>query len=151
MGPSIAMSVMSMEAISLSSQNRPFTQDDLAFFVRLRRDGTITNYTATINAQGSTGSQAALRQSFSVRIVDPAVYPIVTAPTFVNPPRGSIASLLGHKRTIVTQPFIDQYHKGVGDSFDIHTSSRRGSGRVLHVSIGGIVTDSGVFAQAGSV
>jgi putative ABC transport system permease protein len=137
--------------IAVTSQNRPFTQDDLAFFARLKRDDTITNYTATINAQGSTGSQAALRQSFSVRIVDPATYPIVTAPTFSQPLHGSIASLLGRGRVIVTQPFIDQYHKLVGDSFDIHTSSRRGSGRVLHVSIAGIVTDSGVFAQAGSV
>src|ERR1700737_5313941 len=58
--------------IAVRSQNRPFTQDDLAFFARLKRDGTIVNYTATINTQGSTVSQAALRQSFSVRVVDPA-------------------------------------------------------------------------------
>src|SRR2546421_12199358 len=63
--------------IAVRSENQPFTQDDLSFFDQLKKDGTIRNYTAVINAQGSTGinasnsSNKALRESFSVRVIDP--------------------------------------------------------------------------------
>ena len=41
--------------IAVSSQNEPFKQSDLAFFDQLKKDGTIQNYTASINLQGYTG------------------------------------------------------------------------------------------------
>src|SRR5215469_482074 len=108
--------------IAVRSQNQPFTQSDLTFFDQLKKDGTIQNYTASINAQGYTG-QTGSRQSFEVRAVDPAVYPVVTPPTFVNPTNGKISDLLKNNQIIVTQPFIDQYKKKLGDTLDMHIGS----------------------------
>ncbi len=137
--------------IAVTSRNQPFKQSDLAAFAKLKKDGTITSYTAVINAQGSTSVNAAARQSFTVRVVDPASYPIVTPPTFTSPKDGTISSLLKNNQVVVTQPFVDQYKKKIGATFDIHLASRTLGGHALHVKLAGIVSTSGVFAQAGSI
>ncbi len=137
--------------IAVTSSNQPFTQNDLSFFAKLKTKGTITNYTAFIDAQGSISLQASLRQSFTVRVVDANNYPIVTPPTFTNPKNGTIASLLKNRQVIATQPFIDQYKKKIGDTFEIRAGSREQGSRTITVKLVGIVTDSGVLAQSGSV
>jgi ABC-type antimicrobial peptide transport system permease subunit len=136
--------------IAVRSQNEPFTQSDLPFFDQLKKDGTIQNYTASINIQGYSG-KASLRESFMARIVDPAVYPIVTPPTFTNPTNGNIADLLKNNQIIVTQPFIDQYKKKLGDTFDMHLGSETQAVRTIHTKIVGIVSESGVLTQSGSL
>jgi putative ABC transport system permease protein len=135
--------------IQVRSQNEPFKQSDLAFFDQLKKDDTIQRYTQVINAQGYTG-KVSLRESFTVVVVDPAVYPIVTPPTFTNPTNGTIANLLKHNQVIATQPFIDQYKKKIGDTLDIRIGSQTQGTRTIHAKIEGIVSTSGVFAQAGS-
>src|SRR5579885_765226 len=137
--------------IAVTSENQPFTQDDLSFFKNLKSDGKITNYTATINAQGTVSIKASLRQSFSVRVVDPVNYPVVTPPTFTAPKDGTIFNLLKNGQVVVTQPFIDLYKKKIGDTFDLHVGSREQNGRTIPVKLAGIVSDSGVLAQSGSV
>lgn len=137
--------------IAVTSRNQPFKQSDLATFDKLKQNGTISNYTAVINAQGTTTLNASARQSFTVRVVDPSQYPIVTPPTFTSPKNGSVATLLKNNQVVVTQPFIDQYKKKIGDPFDIHFVSRTLGGHTLHVNLAGIVSTSGVFAQSGSV
>ena len=137
--------------IAVRSQNQPFVEKDFPYFDGLKKNGTIENYTPVINAQGFTGANVSLRQTFSVRVVDPQHYPVVTPPTFVNPASGTVAGLLQNKQVIVTQSFIDQYKKKIGDSFDLHTGSRNQGERTVHVKIAGIVTESGVLAQSGSV
>src|SRR5579885_406164 len=62
--------------IAVRSQNQPFTQSDLSTFDTLKKNGTITNYTPLLNAEGSVSLNASLRQSFTVRVVDPQNYPI---------------------------------------------------------------------------
>ena len=136
--------------IAVRSQNEPFKQSDLAFFDQLKKEGTIQNYTPVINVQGSTG-KLSLRESFTVRVVDPAVYPVVTPPTFTAPTDGKIVDLLKHNQIIASQPFIDQYKKKLGDTLDIRMGSETQSIRTVHAKIVGIVSPSGVLAQAGSV
>lgn len=136
--------------IAVRSQNQPFTQDDLSFFNQLKKNGTLQNYTAVINAQGSTSTNS-LRQSFDVRVIDPKNYPVVTAPTFINPANGTIANLVKNQQIVVTQPFIDQYKKKIGNSFDIHVGTRNQGSVTVHVKLVGIVAESGVLAQSGSV
>src|SRR5439155_4223459 len=103
--------------IAVRSENQPFTQDDLSFFDQLKKNGTIHNYTPVINAQGSTGTNTnnspnnSLRESFTVRVIDPKNYPVVTPPTFTKPANGKIADLVKNQQVVVTQPFIDQYKK----------------------------------------
>jgi len=139
--------------IAVRSENQPFTQEDLSFFDQLKKNGTIHNYTPIINVQGSTGTntKVSLRESFSVRVIDPKNYPVVTPPPVTNPANGKIADLVKDQQVVVTQPFIDQYRKKIGSSFDIHIGSRRQSGFTVHVKLAGIVTESGVLAQSGSV
>jgi putative ABC transport system permease protein len=136
--------------IAVRSQNQPFTQHDLSFFDQLKKNGIIHNYTAVINAQGSTGTNA-LRQSFDVRVIDPQNYPVVTAPTFSNPANGTIADLVKNRQIVVTQSFIDQYKKKIGNSFDIQIGSRNQGSSTVHVKLVGVVAESGILAQSGSV
>jgi ABC-type antimicrobial peptide transport system permease subunit len=143
--------------IAVRSQNQPFTQDDLSFFNQLKKNGTIHNYTPVINAQGSTGTNTnnstknTLRESFTVQVIDPKNYPVVTAPTFTNPANGKIANLVKNQQIVVTQPFIDQYKKKIGNSFDIRVGSRNQGSFTIHVKLVGIVAESGILAQSGSV
>ncbi|GCE25545.1 hypothetical protein KDA_10290 [Dictyobacter alpinus] len=146
--------------IAIRSQ-QPFSQDDLKHFDALKKDGSITDYVPVITTQGSTGAQASKRQTFSIRVVDPTHYPAdtVTPPTFTSPNRGNLMDLVKNNGVVVTQAFIDQYKKKLGDPFDITIGSgisRNGSltgqgGRVIHGKIAGIATETGVLAQSGSV
>src|SRR5262249_19843103 len=131
--------------------------DDLSFFDQLKKNGTIHNYTPVINAQGSTGtntnnsSNNSLRESFTVHVIDPKNYPVVTPPTFIKPANGKIADLVKNQQVLVTHPFIDQYKKKIGNSFDIHVGSRNQGSFTMHIKLVGIVAESGILAQSGSV
>src|SRR6266702_2004147 len=126
--------------IAVTSNTKPFTSDNLAYFDQLKGNGTITNYTAYTSATGSLSNASSITDSFMVQAVDPTTYPVVTPPTFVNPSGGSIASLLTGNAAIVDQPFAEQFHKAVGDTFDVHVGSNAGtSERLLQVRIAGIV------------
>ena len=138
--------------VAITSQTRPFTSDDLSFFIQLKDNGTITKYTAVTSATGSTTNSTSVTNSFSVLSVDPGNYPIVTSPTFVNPGNGSISSLLTGNGVIVDTVFADQYGKKVGDTLTVHVGSRTGGNeRALNVKIVGIATDSGTLAQSSGV
>ncbi|GLV57196.1 glycosyl transferase family 1 [Dictyobacter sp. S3.2.2.5] len=140
--------------IAIRSQ-QPFSQNDLKHFDSWKKDGSITDYTPVITSLGSAGTQASKRQTFSIRIVDPAHYPAVTvtAPTFTSPAHSSLDSALKDNGVVVTQPFIDQFKDKLGDKLDITVGggSRGQAGRVIHAKITGIVSESGVLAQSGSV
>ena len=137
--------------IAVTSQNATFKQSDLAFFDQLKSDGIINAYTALVNGTGSTGLSSFLRETFSIKVVDANTFPVVTPPLFTTPTDGTVAELLKNNRVIVTQSFIDQYNKRVGDTLVVHAGGEIGlSGRTLHVKIAGIVADTGVFAFSGS-
>ncbi|GHO87348.1 ABC transporter permease [Dictyobacter formicarum] len=140
--------------IAIRSQ-QPFSKDDLKHFESWKKDGSITDYTPVITSLGSAGAQASKRQTFSIRIIDPAHYPAatVTPPTFTSPSHGSLDALLKDNGVVVTQPFIDQFKDKLGDKLDITVGggSRGQTGRVIHAKIAGIVSETGVLAQSGSV
>ena len=135
--------------ISVSSQNQPFTQSDLSYFDTLKSQGKITGYTPTIDAQGKIGNVNQRQQSFTLRVVTPATYPVVTPPTFSQPKNGTISGLLKNGQVIATQSFITQYHKKIGDTFDIHIASQQESGRTVHAKLAGVVQENGVLNQSG--
>ncbi len=93
--------------IAVTAQSVPFKASDLSYFAQLKSDGTITNYTAVISANGSLSAAASSFQSFTVEAVDPHNYPVVSQPTFVTPNNGSVSSLLTNNQVIVTQTFLD--------------------------------------------
>ncbi|HEU0001869.1 MAG TPA: FtsX-like permease family protein, partial [Ktedonobacteraceae bacterium] len=138
--------------INVTSNTKPFTTNDLSFFDQLKSNGTITNYTAFGSSMGALGNAASVTSQFTVDVVDPATYPVVTPPTFVTPSNGTIASLLTDGNAIVDKNFADQFNKKVGDTVTVHGSSNtNGKSLVLQVKIAGIVTDSGSLAQNNGV
>ncbi|GCE21936.1 ABC transporter permease [Dictyobacter kobayashii] len=137
--------------ISLNAQSAPLTQQDLTFFDQLKSAGTIHNYTAVIGVTGGLKAATSPLQSFSVEVVDPNDYPLASQPSFVNPSNGSVTNLLSNDKVIVSQNFLDKYHKKVGDTFDIYIKAQAGSGATLHVTLAGVVANQGVFSQAGNL
>ncbi len=137
--------------IAVTAQGTPFQASSLSVFAQLKNDGTITNYTAVTGANGTLNAAGSSLSTFSVEAVDPQNFPVVSAPTFVTPNNGSVASLLTNNQVIVTQNFIDTYHKKVGDAFDVYIKTRVGSGSTLHVTIAGVAANAGVFAQSSSL
>ncbi len=137
--------------VAVTSSTTPFQQSDLAFFDDLKRQGIITAYTPIINVNGSTSFASSITQSFTVRVVDPASYPVATAPTVITPPNGSLSSLLTENNVLIDQTLADQYNKKIGDSFDVHASTFGQGAVVLHTHVAGMVKDNGVLAQTQGV
>src|SRR5713226_8361084 len=137
--------------IAVTAQNVPLSASDLSFFAHLKSNGTITNYTAVSSANGFLSAVAPSSQAFSVDAVDPNNYPLVSQSAFVTPNNGSVSNLLTNNQVIVTQSFLDTYHKQVGGQFAVYIKARAGSGQTLHVTIAGLVANTGVFAQANSL
>ncbi|GAC1388431.1 MAG: ABC transporter permease [Ktedonobacteraceae bacterium] len=129
----------------------PLKESDLSFFAKLKSDGTITNYTAVTSINGALSATGSSFQSFTVDAVTPGNYPVVSQPTFTTPGNGSVSSLLKNNQVVVTQGFLDKYHKKSGDSFDLYTKTNAGSGQTYHVKIAGVVSNTGVFAQSGNL
>jgi predicted lysophospholipase L1 biosynthesis ABC-type transport system permease subunit len=137
--------------IAVSAQSAPFKESDLSFFAKLRSDGTITNSTAVIRADGALSAAASSFQSFKVDAVDPNNYPIVSPPTFVAPGAGNVSTILTNNQVIVTQNFVNMFQKKMGDTFKVYIKTRASSGRTLQVKIAGVVSNSGAFTQAGNM
>ncbi len=137
--------------IALTSPGVPLKASDLAFFDQLKHAGTITNYTAIINATGGLTSTTTSTQSFNVEAVDPSNYPLVSPPTFVEPKDGSVSQLLTNDQVIVTQNFLDRYHKQLSDTFNVYIQTNMGLGQTLSVKIAGIAANSGLLAQSGNL
>lgn len=125
---------------------------DLPFFDKLKSNDTILSYTPVIQTNGSFGSSSKIgSNSFSVDAVNPATYPVVTPPSFNTPSDGSIAGLLKNNQVIIDQKMADQYHKKVGDSLNVTTSSGQGAKSTMTVKVAGIVADNGVLSSQSSV
>lgn len=137
--------------IAVTSPNQPFTNNDLNYFKQLQHKGTISHYTSIINTQGMMTLSNKQHQSFTLRIVEPSSYPVVPPPAMLAPKGKTLADLLSKHRVVATQAFMQQYHKKIGDSLDIHALSRSQNGRTIHATIAGIVDETGVLAQSGSL
>jgi putative ABC transport system permease protein len=137
--------------VSSGVGSRAFTQSDLNYFAGLKKNGTITNYTALNRLTGTFSNTLSATNSFAVLLVDPATFPIVTPPTFTAPSNGSIASLLTGNSAIIDQQVASTYHKQVGDTLRIHITLSQQNAQLLTVKVAGIVTDTGVLAQESGV
>ncbi len=137
--------------IAVIAQGAPLKASDLAFFNRLRVAGTITNYTAIINENGTLNNAASAIHSFNVEAVDPNNFPLVSQPSFVEPGNGTVAGLLTNKQVIVTQNFLTTYHKQFNDTFNVYIKTFTGSGQTIPVKIAGVIANTGMFAQAGNL
>lgn len=130
---------------------RAFTQSDFSYFDQLKSNGTITNYTALESKNGSFSNTVSLTDSFTVLLVNPQTFPVVSPPVFNAPSNGSISTLLTGNGAIIDQKIADAQRKQVGDTLVVHISSGQQAAQLLTVRIAGIVTDSGVLAQNSGV
>src|SRR5215472_7663995 len=132
--------------ISVTALGLPLKASDLAFFGQMKSAGTITGYTALIDANGGPSASASSAESFLIEAVDPRTFPLVDQPAFVQPEKSTVASLLGNDQVIVTQNFLATYQKQVGDSFTMYVKGTTGSGFRLQVKIVGVVASASLFA-----
>ncbi|MGH2478294.1 MAG: ABC transporter permease, partial [Ktedonobacteraceae bacterium] len=137
--------------IALNASGAPLKPDDLAFFTKLKKSGTLTNYTALMSASGSLSATAHSLQTFGVEAVDPANFPLVSQPDFAQPGNGTFTRLLGRNQVVVTQSFLQRYHKHLGDLLTVYTKTATGSGQTLNVRLAGVITNTGMFAQASNL
>lgn len=137
--------------IALDASSAPLKPADLAFFTQLKKSGTITNYSAVIEVQGSLHATASAKQALGLEAVDPHNFPLVALPSFVQPRTGTLTHLLTQNQVIATQSFMDEYHKHLGDTFPVYVKTSTGSGQTLHVKLAGVITDTGPFTQAGNL
>ncbi|HCI80990.1 MAG TPA: hypothetical protein DHW02_15020 [Ktedonobacter sp.] len=137
--------------VAVTSTNAPFKSSDMSYFKQLKKDGTITNYTAITSTSGELSAKASSFQAFIVEAVDPNNYPIVAAPTFTSPSNGSMASLLNNNQVVVTQSFLDATKEKMGDTITVYLRTQSGSSQTLHEKIDGVVANTGVFAQSSSL
>ena len=138
-------------SVSTQQQNVVFKQSDLAFFARLKRNGTISAYTPFVTATGTLSNSASLQQRFNVEAVDPHSFPVVTPPTLTTPANGSLSSLLVKNQALVSQTFLTTSHRQVGEVVDLHTITPSHDLRDMQVKIAGVFPNSGLFTQAGSM
>src|SRR5258707_7721834 len=93
--------------------SRAFTQDDLSYFDQLKHDRVIAGYTALTSLNGSFSTTLSADKSFSVHAVDPATFPVVSAPAFTQPAHGSLAPLLIGNGAIIDQKLADAHQKRI--------------------------------------
>src|SRR6267154_3692988 len=139
-------------AVTGGPLNVPFRDSDLSFFGKLKSDGVITNYTVISETFGELSHTASALNRVTVWAVDPHSFPLVTPPSFITPAGGTLSDLLTNDQVVVTQAFLDHYHKKVGDTFDVYTQTLTLNpvARTLHVRLAGIIANAGTFAQSGS-
>jgi putative ABC transport system permease protein len=137
--------------VAIMSSTKPFIPEDLSYFNQLKSNGTITDYTAVTNALGSTSNTASITSGFSIKVIDPGSFPIVTPPAFIDPASGSISSLLAGNGVIIDKTLADAHNLKVGNELTIHVGQLNQTPRLLNVKIAGIVTDSGVLVQSNGV
>ncbi|HEX6480773.1 MAG TPA: FtsX-like permease family protein [Ktedonobacteraceae bacterium] len=137
--------------IALMAQGAPLKDSDLAFFNNLKDTGTITNYSAIINENGTLNNSASSVQSFNIEAVAPNNFPLVSRPSFVEPGSGTVAGLLTNNQVIVTQNFLTTYHKQLNDTFNVYVKTFTGSGQTIPVKIAGVIANTGMFAQSGNL
>lgn len=137
--------------ISVTSSGVPLTSSDLAFFAQLKSAGTITSYTAVAQATGTLSATAPSTQTFNVEAVDPANFPISSAPAFVQPDNATVSGLLTNDQVIVTQGFLDKYHAHLDDALTVYIKTGTGSGQILNVKIAGVIAATGTFASANNL
>jgi predicted lysophospholipase L1 biosynthesis ABC-type transport system permease subunit len=128
--------------LSIRNDFAPMQAGDLTYFDQLKRQGKITAYTAVSehDVQTVAGGQT---HFYILKAIDPAAFPLVGAPTFDRPSGGSLGSLLAGSGAVVTKNLATALGVHVGDQARVTSDD----GRVLDVTIAGVIEDAGFFRR----
>ena len=129
--------------ISVTSAVINLRADQLNYFDQLKSDGKITQYTAISGHQGQSDAKDGTTQYYELRAVDPAVFPLAGAPTFLSPSGATLASTLTGDGVVLTKRLADNLNATVGDAISITSDD----GRVVNGTVTGIVASAGFFQR----
>lgn len=119
------------------------TTDQLAYFAQLRAQGILSSYTAVASTQGSAVGAHPIARIDRILAVDPAHFPLAGAPTFTAPNNSALSHLLTGTSVVLTQDIAQQLGVSVGERFSLRLSD----GSPASATVGGIITNTGLFQQ----
>jgi len=106
--------------------------------------GEITQYTAVSGHDGVLSKNAKGKTTaYTLRAVDPTVFPLSGAPIFATPGDGTLAMLLNGTDVVVNKSLLTNLGATVGDT--IHVISD--DGRMFDATIRGVIEDAGQFQR----
>jgi putative ABC transport system permease protein len=126
--------------LAVFSYNTPFPASDLTVFDQLTSQGVLTDYTAAAQVNGETIDSQGTIHTPQIWAVDPAKFPLASAPQFVTPENGTFVSLLTGTDVVVTQSLMTDLNVQVGDTLMMHAS-----GRVFGAAIKGVIKNTALF------
>ncbi len=129
--------------ISVTSAIINLRADQLNTFDQLKSEGKITQFTAVSGHQGQSDAKDGTTQYYELRAVDPAVFPLAGAPTFLGPSDATLSSALTGDGVVLTKRLADNLNAKVGDAITITSDD----GRVVNGTVTGIVASAGFFQR----
>jgi putative ABC transport system permease protein len=129
--------------LSISSNIVNLRADQLKVFDQLKSQGKITQYTAVSGHAAQADAANGTTQYFQLRAVDPAVYPLAGAPTFLDPSDEALTSALTNDGVVLTKTLATNLKVKVGGSVTITSDD----GRALNGAVTGIIASAGAFQR----
>ncbi len=128
--------------VSVRNDFAPLSTSQLSYFDHLKSQDVISAYTAVSEHQTQTLA-GGKTQFYVLKAVDPSHFPLVGAPVFVQPSNGTFGSVLSGNSVVVTTNLLTQLKAHAGDQVQVTSDD----GRVLTVSIGGVIQDAGFYRE----
>ncbi len=128
--------------VSVRDDIAPFLASQLSYFDQLRAQGDITGYTA-VSEHRAQSPVSERTQFYLVRAVDPRSFPLVGAPSMVQPADATLKSVLSGNNVVVTKNLLTLLNAHLGDQIQVTSDD----GRALDVTIGGVVQDVGFYRR----
>ena len=126
--------------IALTSDIVPLQPDQLDYFNQLESQGAITSYTLVSRHRVETALSGGTVY-YSLRAVDPSSFPLAGAPLFNTPGNGTLGDILSGDAVVITKDLATRLHAQIGDTVRVTSDD----GRVIDVTIGGIIENAGYF------
>lgn len=126
--------------VSIGLGATPLQASDLSFFAGLKSGGVITGYTPQASAAGIMQLPTGRRQTVSVRVVDPATFPLTGSNTLQQPSSSTSSQILdGPGNAVISSRLADTVRTPMGSTVRILTTS----GSLVELRLAGVAaTDS---------
>jgi putative ABC transport system permease protein len=122
-----------------------FADRDLAYFEDLKRQGVITNYTATYEDGVQLPKAEGGRVAVQFSVVDPAVYPFVATPTLDQSTGGDFRAVLNTPGNVIVSKSLFELLGGeLGKPLQFSAGL---DSRQLNVKVAGVTTEGAILAQ----
>jgi predicted lysophospholipase L1 biosynthesis ABC-type transport system permease subunit len=126
--------------ISVGAGATPLQDADLAFFVDLKTRGVIAGYAPQANAAGIMQPPTGRRQTVSVRIVDPATFPLTGSNALLRPSEATSRQILETSgNAVVSSRLQDATGTPLGSTVKVLTTS----GSLALLKIAGVAAADG--------